>query len=221
VLSQIRTSYPERTSRLYLVNPRTFTLRKTITLHGDFSYDAISPDGGTLYLIQLSRRDFTKYAVRALDTRSGRLDPKPVVDATEPDEVMRGMPYARVTSPDGRFSYTLYSGGEKPFVHALDTVAKKAACIDLPQIPANVQPTLRLHGQTLTVLGAGRPIAYVNVPTRHVSNSPPPAPREQSSANGGGAGGALWPLAGALGALALGATAALAARRRRAGAVRS
>ncbi|HEX6460482.1 MAG TPA: hypothetical protein VF032_16300 [Thermoleophilaceae bacterium] len=220
VLSQPRTRYPESTSRLYLVNARTLRLRRVITLRGDFSFDAISPDGRTLYLIQLSRRSFTRYAVRALDTSTGRLFPRPVVDATEPDEVMRGMPYARVTSPDGRYSYTLYAGGEKPFIHALDTVRRKAACIDLPPLSLNAQLSLRLRGRTLAVLADEAPAAFVNVPTRHVWRPAAPRPAARQPAGDGGGSGP-WPLLGALGALALAAGLTAAGRKRRAGAARS
>lgn len=221
VLSQPRTTYPERRSTLYLVDARTLRLRRAITLRGDFSFDALSPDGSTLFLIELSRRSFTRYAVRALDTATGRLFPKPVVDATEPDEVMRGIPYARVTSQDGRYAYTLYAGGEKPFVHALDTVARKAACIDLPALPLAAQLTLRLRGRTLTALANDTPAAYVNVPTRHVWKpaAARPVPRHGSSGNDGG--NPVWPLLGAVGALALAAAAMAAGRRRRARTARS
>ena len=45
----------------------------------------------------------------------------------------RGYPYTRVVSKDGRWVYTLYGGGEHPFVHALDTRSAHAVCIDLPK----------------------------------------------------------------------------------------
>src|SRR5437763_10400145 len=57
VLSAPRTSYPQRVSTLYLMNTRNLELRRRVTLKGDFSFDAISPDGATLYLIQLDPRD--------------------------------------------------------------------------------------------------------------------------------------------------------------------
>ena len=43
-------------------------LREVVELRGDFSFDALSPDGRTLYLIEYtSRRDPTRYAVREYD----------------------------------------------------------------------------------------------------------------------------------------------------------
>src|SRR5437764_3261435 len=222
VLSSPRTSYPQRTSTLYLMNARNLTLRRRITLRGDFSFDAISPDGAKLYLIQLNPRNFTRYAVRALDTGSGRLFAKPVVDRREPDEAMRGVPFTRVMSPDGRYAYTLYGGGDKPFVHALDTRRRSAACIDIPRIPNNAQMSLRLKGRRLTVLADDSPISYVDTATRKVSGVTKAAP-PQPAASAGGSGTSTLPawLVGALAAAALGVAAMVGVRRRRAGAARS
>jgi len=102
-------------------------------LDGDFSFDALSPDGTRMFLIHyLSPRDPTRYEVRALDVPSGKLLPTPIVDKSEPDERMAGFPITRETSADGRWAYTLYDGaGKEPFVHALDTVDGEAHCIDL------------------------------------------------------------------------------------------
>jgi hypothetical protein len=72
--------------------------------------------------------------VRALDPASGRLLPGPIVDPEEPDERMQGSPVSRVSSPDGRWAYTLYTGSKERFVHALDTVRGRAVCVDLPQL---------------------------------------------------------------------------------------
>jgi hypothetical protein len=220
VLTAPRTSYPQVTSTLYLMNPQTLSLRRRITLKGDFSFDAISPDGATLYLIQLNARDFTRYAVRALHTATGRLFPKPVVDAREPDEVMRGYPVTRVTSPDGRFAYTLYVGGEKPFVHALDTTRRTAACIDLPPLSDSAQMTLHLKGRRLAVQADGTPVADVDTATRKMWQ--PAAKARAPSPTGGNGGGNLpvWLVLAGVGAAGLAGAATLGARRRRAGAAR-
>jgi MYXO-CTERM domain-containing protein len=109
----------------------------TIRLRGDFTLDAISPDGQLLYLIEAtSRQDATRYAVRAYDVEARRLLPDPVIDPAEADEPMRGLPLTRAYSPDGRWAYTLYddSGGEHPFIHALDTETATAKCIDLDRL---------------------------------------------------------------------------------------
>jgi hypothetical protein len=102
-----------------------------IVLRGDFAYDAMSPDGNTLFLIEhTSARDYTRYRVRAFDLRAGRLLGRVIVDRREPGEVMRGYPLARAWSADGVWAYTLYVGGDMPFIHALDTVRQNAVCID-------------------------------------------------------------------------------------------
>jgi hypothetical protein len=221
VLSRPRTSYPELTSTLYLVNTRTLSVDKTVRLKGDFSFDAISPDASTLYLIQLSPRNFTRYAVRAFEVASGRLWRQPVVDAREPDEVMRGYPVTRATSPDGRYAYTLYTGGTKPFVHALDTVRRTAACIDVPAIPETARMTLRLTGPRLTVLADGTPVSYVNTATRQVVKARTPDRQAEPPRSTGGGTMPAWPLLAAVAVAVLGAAAALRARRRRAGAAPS
>jgi hypothetical protein len=133
VLIRPRAQFPQAGTRLAIIEPRRLSPRKFLHLRGDFSFDALSPDGRSLYLIQyVSPRDPTRYVVRAYDVPSGHLARDPVIDPREPGERMRGFPVTRATSADGRWAYTLYDGGGKhPFVHALDTVARTAACIDL------------------------------------------------------------------------------------------
>ena len=121
--------------------------RFSFHLRGDFSLDAVSPDGRRLFFIeQTSARDLTRYAVRVYDLAARRLDPRPVVDPAEADEPMRGSPIARASSADGRWAYTLYDGnGTHPFVHALDTAAARAKCVDLDALAGRGDlPALRL-----------------------------------------------------------------------------
>jgi hypothetical protein len=139
-----------------------------VDLRGDFSFDAISPDGSTVYLIHRSAQNkgpdyITHYEVRALDVESGRLLAEPIVDPAEPDERMAGLPITRATSPDGRWAYTLYDGdGHEPFVHALDTVGRRAVCVDLPQLEGrrdlfNLRLRVEPEGETLTVMSGPPP----------------------------------------------------------------
>ena len=133
VLIEPRVSFPRTTTALAVVDTTRLRMSRVVRLRGDFSFDAVSPDGRIAYLIQYtSPRDPTRYDVRALSTVTGRLDPRRVVDPRERGEKMRGNPLARVSSRDGRWAYTLYDGaGATPFVHALDTSARTARCIDL------------------------------------------------------------------------------------------
>ena len=163
VLIRPRLAFPQRDTTFALIDTARLRLRDVLTLRGNYSFDAISPDGSTLFLIEYtSPRDPTRYQVRAYDLASRRVLPEPIVDPSEPDERMAGMPVSRVASPDGRWAYTLYDGsGHEPFIHALDTVALQAVCIDLPQLEdhrnlfiLSLQTDRR--GRELTVL-QGRP----------------------------------------------------------------
>jgi hypothetical protein len=133
VLINPRRTFPRARTSFVVLDAKNLRVQRHIALDGDFSFDALSPDGTRMFLIHyLSRRDPTRYEVRALDVPSAKLLPTPIVDKSEPDERMAGLPITRETSADGRWAYTLYDGaGEEPFVHALDTVDGEAHCIDL------------------------------------------------------------------------------------------
>jgi len=141
-------------SRFAVVDTRQFRVRRTITLRGSYAFDALSPDGATLYLIQYtSSRDVNRYRVRAVDVVTGRLLPGAIVDKREPAEQMAGSPMTRVTSAEGAWVYTLYaSPGSEHFIHALDTRHRTAYCIDLPW--RNVAPGA-LAGIRMAISGRG------------------------------------------------------------------
>jgi hypothetical protein len=136
VLINPRRTFPRDRTSFVVLDAKSLRTRSHIVLQGDFSFDALSPDGTRMFLIHyLSRRDPTRYEVRALDVPSGKLLPTPIVDKSEPDERMAGLPITRETTADGRWAYTLYDGsGHEPFVHALDTVNGEAHCIDLEML---------------------------------------------------------------------------------------
>lgn len=182
VLSRFSSTYPPRTTTLAILDTRVHLRHPRrngqdrprhaiakVSLAGDFSFDAISPDGSTIYLIHRylpprSGADYiTHYEVRALDAESGRLLPGPIVDPDEPDERMAGLPITRAYSPDGRWAYTLYDGdGHEPFIHALDTVGRRAVCIDLPQLEGR----RNLFMLALRTEQGGRRLAVLNRPPR-------------------------------------------------------
>ena len=135
-------------TRFAVLSTRTLRPRRVVELSGAWSYDAISPDGSLLYLVEhLSAGTNPRYRVRVFDLEASRLLPKAIVDRVEREAVMRGQPVTRATSPDGRWAYTLYARQEQePFVHALDTTRGEAFCIDLPLRMAQPrQMTLRLR----------------------------------------------------------------------------
>jgi hypothetical protein len=205
VLVRPRAAYPQRRTRLAVLDAVTLRLRSTIALRGDFSVDAISPDGRRLYLIQYtSPRDPLAYAVRSLNLRSGSLDRGEIVDPHERDEAMHGLPMSRATSPDGRWAYTLYDGaGKSPFVHALDTEARAARCIDLPALPAAVNVsglTVAVRGGQLQVRFGSRPIASIDRRSFQIRRvAPSPASSASDSAPSDGF---PWGLAAAAAAIA-------------------
>jgi hypothetical protein len=152
-------------SRFSLLDLRRFRVARSVTLRGMFSFDALSPDARTLYLTELlSPRDVSRYRIRAYDLVRGRLYPQAVVDREEPDERMTGSPVARATAADGRWVYTLYAGGDEPFVHALDTIRRESVCIDLPW-QGSQDPLWRMRlalgpgERQILVRGGGRRIA--------------------------------------------------------------
>jgi DNA-binding beta-propeller fold protein YncE len=214
VLIRPRTGLAQKRTQLAVVDPVRLLVQRHIVLRGDFSFDAISPDGSKVYLVNylsLSRHNFdpTDYKVRSLDTATGKLDPRPVVDPREPDEKMGGLPVTRAMSADGRWAYTLYSGSEHPFVHALDTVGNSAHCIDLDALKARddlFQMKLQLTrgGHELRVVKANKPVVLVDTRTFSVTRprrvAAPPAPASSSAHHGALR---LWPYALALVAFVL------------------
>jgi len=136
VLIEPRTAFPRQVTRFALLDARRLRLERTITLRGDFSFDAVSPRGRTMFLVNYtSPSDPTRYSVRAYDLLANTLAPELVRDPAERSDAMRGAPITRLMSTDGRWAYTLYDGaGGTPFVHALDTSTSSAHCIDLPML---------------------------------------------------------------------------------------
>jgi hypothetical protein len=104
----------------------------TIELRGSFEFDALSPDGKVLYLVEhLATGPNGHYQVRAVDLPAGTLRPEVIVDKSKIDEAMAGWPISQLRTTDG-LVFTLYWGDEHPFVHALNAAAGFAVCLDLP-----------------------------------------------------------------------------------------
>lgn len=119
----VRASGPEHEGPLELV--------RTIELKGAFDFDAISPDGSILYVIEQLSNATGAYQVRSLPVATGRLDEAVITDKRNIGEAMAGAPVTQLRRADGTVM-TLYLGAEHPFVHALNTPDKWAVCIDLP-----------------------------------------------------------------------------------------
>jgi hypothetical protein len=222
VLIKPRAAFPRTTTDFVVLDTATLKPQRSVHLNGDFSFDAISPDGRRMYLIHYeSPRNPLDYEVRAYDLERDRLVRDPIVDPDEPGERMAGFPMARKTSPDGRWAYTLYAGGDESFIHALDTKRLTAQCIDLDDVrPRDLyQLGLNLDPDSgeLTVLEQGRPLAVVDPDTFEASRPPPEPVAADATAAGGSDDGTSWVGWAALGgglALIAGLVAVLWRRRR-------
>lgn len=142
----------ESATSFEVVNAAGLAVRDSFTLPGTFSYDALSPSGSMLYLVEhKSVQDIQHYVVRAYDMASHKLLPDRIADKTQRNWVMQGWPAARTTTANGRWVYTLYANpGGVPFVHALDTVKAVAHCVGI-RAPSSDQT--QLFGYKLGIKG--------------------------------------------------------------------
>ena len=161
-------------TRFMVVDPRSFRVRDRLRLPGRFAFDALSPDGSLMYLLQYLGKPGAAaqpYAVRAYNWQTKTLYPGAIVDRREPDEKMTGLPMTRTRTASG-WAYTLYSRTNKgPFVHALDTVHRKAFCVDLPWKDSNTwvgTVRMRVRGGVLELRRDGRTITRVDRKTLEV-----------------------------------------------------
>jgi hypothetical protein len=131
-------------SRFALVPSSLSQKPRTITLAGDFTFDAWSPDATILYLVEhRPPRGSGHYVVRAYDIGRTSLRDGAVVDKRNIDEDMAGHPEARAMTPGGAIVATLYLPARGavelaheehgPFVHLLYTDQAQALCVDLPK----------------------------------------------------------------------------------------
>jgi hypothetical protein len=164
------------TSRFLVVGTRDLAVRDSITLHGTFGFDALSPDGSKLYLIQhKTANDIEHYVVRAYDLVDHALLPGRVADKTQKSWVMQGWAISRASTSNGRWAYTLYANpGGYPFIHALDTMRGVAHCIGLPWEEPQQDPvyqfTLAVHPRFVAVKAEdGRTWRLVNRASWRVS----------------------------------------------------
>jgi len=123
----------EGNSRFAVFSTRNLELRRMITMRGSWSFDALSPDGRKLYLVEYASTGRPTYRVRAYDLIRGTLLREAVIDPRRGGRAMTGLPVTRAFGPGAVWAYTLYQKpGGFPFVHALDTMRGKALCIELP-----------------------------------------------------------------------------------------
>jgi hypothetical protein len=163
----------QRWTRFLLLDAGSFKVLVRARLRGVYAFDALSPDASVMYLIHYRtwNSPSQSYEVRAFDWNTGKLFPGAIVDRREPDEKMTGTPVTRTGTPSG-WAYTLYQRlGKRPFVHALDTVHRRAFCVDLPWQHSDNWITsvkLRVRGGTLELRHDGRTIARMDRKTLQV-----------------------------------------------------
>jgi hypothetical protein len=218
VLADTRTGngeYPlKRHSSFAVLDAKTLRLRARIELRGHYTFDALSPDGSRLYLIQhVSAVKLMHYVVRAYDLANRQLLPGRIADKSQRGWVMNGMPLARTTSADGRWVYTFYTNpGGYPFVHALDSVQGLAHCIGIPWKGSennlwHLRLSVRDGGRTLSLhWRSGRPYLAVATGTWRISHPEVARPAAPS-------GFPWWIVGVALAVLAAAAAAVLGRRR--------
>jgi protein MpaA len=131
------------------------------TLPGDFTVQAISPDGQFLYLshnLALSTRPGPRFTLVPYSVRARKL--LPANDIRDNGEILSGFAIARTQDVSGQRVYTLYAdplGRRGRFsVRVLDTVHAGLAAVELPQLRGTKNPLLLdLHldpsGHFLTV----------------------------------------------------------------------
>ena len=166
------------TTQFVLLRTVDLGVRDQIVLKGTFAFDALSPNGSKLYLIQhKSTQDVQHYIVRAYDLNAHALMPGRIADKTQKNWLMQGWSVDRATAPNGRWVYTLYANpGGFPFIHALDTVKGVAHCVGVPwpQYDSNQAKVfnfrLALRGKMLVIkAGSGSTYRVVNTTNWHVS----------------------------------------------------
>jgi DNA-binding beta-propeller fold protein YncE len=150
----------DATSRFAILSRAFDAKPRIVELSGSFEYDALSPDGATLYVVEhLATPPDGHYQVRAVDTATGTLREGVVVDKQNLNEPMAGYPIAQLRQSSG-FVFTLYRGAEHPFIHALSSLDGWAICIDLPDTGADDASAALDWG--LTASTDGRTIFAVN-----------------------------------------------------------
>jgi hypothetical protein len=105
-----------------------------LNLDGNFEVETISADGKSLFLVQhLPAVNPDHYLIRLYDLSKEQLLVDPL-RAKGADEVMAGLAWDGIASPDGRWLLTLYLSTRRnvAFIHALNLHDKYPVCLDLP-----------------------------------------------------------------------------------------
>ncbi|HET7509836.1 MAG TPA: M14 family zinc carboxypeptidase [Solirubrobacterales bacterium] len=128
-------------------------------LDGDFRVLGLSPDGATAYLAENVRPGYPgSYAIRAMDTSSGRLLRGDLFDSRRLRLRLEATPITALAAP--RRLYTLYYGrGRTVYLQALDTASGRVVTKALPPLHwfANPMMLKLLADRGRRLLVRGRP----------------------------------------------------------------
>jgi hypothetical protein len=125
VLTRVATGYPRTRTSFAVIGTARMALRDTVHLNGEWHFDAASPNGRRVHLIEhRDRLDPTRTALRTYDLERDRF-------LATADRI-RGHPITRTTGQEGRWAYTLYAG-RRLFIHVLDTATSTSHRLDLPE----------------------------------------------------------------------------------------
>lgn len=141
-------------SHLAVLDTGLQTPAHILELDGNFVFDALSPDGAYLYMIEhLMPFEEGRYQVRQYNLTTNQLNPQVVVEKGENETIMEGYGGAQVISPRGDWVFTFYQKTEHPFIHALNTENAFAVCMDLPAAGKLNDPTSKYWGLALNNKG--------------------------------------------------------------------
>jgi YVTN family beta-propeller protein len=169
-------------SAFAVIDTRLLRVAAEVRVPGAFTYDAISDDGASLYLIErigpqtaryLGLNTPYGYRVRAYDVPAAKLSETLVVDVklaaqtiannaeTRVDGIMKGIYQSSVSSRDGLWNFSFYYNPSRgPFIHVLHLNSRSAFCIlDLPDPPNGYDKRL---GWSLALAPSGRTLYAVN-----------------------------------------------------------
>jgi YVTN family beta-propeller protein len=171
------------TSSFAIIDTGLLKLAAVAQVPGLFSYDAISDDGTSLYLVeritpeaarQIGAHPAYSYRVRVYDVPSAKLSETLVVDVklaaqpigdsnaeTRVDGIMSGIYQSSVPSRDGLWNFSFYYNPHRgPFIHVLHLNSRSAFCIlDLPIVSGGYEQRL---GWSLALTPSGQTLYAAN-----------------------------------------------------------
>jgi hypothetical protein len=178
------------TSSFAIVDTSLVRLAAIAEVPGPFTYDAISDEGNSLYLIEritpqaaqalVAVNPAYAYRVRVYDVPGKKMSETLVVDVklaaqtngdnaeTRIDGIMNGIYQSSVPSRDGQWNFSFYYNPNRgPFIHVLHLNSRSAFCIlDLPNVAGGFEKRL---GWSLALTSSGRTLYAVNGPLGLVS----------------------------------------------------